>query len=100
MNRAKKISLHTVSYTEDALGQRIPTIVLKPVFAYVRSASQSEFFEAGVDGLKPDKVFDVLMTEYDRETELTYDSEVYSVYRTYLRDDSRMELHTEKRVGQ
>lgn len=100
MNKAKKISLHTVTYTTDALGQKIPTVVLKPIFAIVRSASQSEFFNAGQEGLKPDKVFDVLITEYDGETELTYNSEVYSIYRVYERDDARVELYTEKRAGQ
>jgi SPP1 family predicted phage head-tail adaptor len=99
MNRAKKIALQTKTYTVDAIGQRIPTVVDKPVFAYVRSASQSEFFNAGEDGLKPDKVFDVRMTEYANETELKYGGDTYVIYRTYLRDDGRIELHTEKRVG-
>ena len=99
MNKAKSISLHTIAYTTDAIGQQISSVTLKPVFAYVRSASQSEFFNAGQNGLKPDKVFDVLVTEYDGETELTYNNEVYSIYRVYERDDARVELYTEKRTG-
>lgn len=77
----------------------IPTVIQKPIFALVKSASQSEFFNAGQNGLKPDKVFDVLTTEYAGETELTYNGEVYSIYRIYERDDTRTELYTEKRAG-
>lgn len=99
MNRAKKIKLLTSTYTTDAIGQRVPTKTEKSVFAPIRSESQSEFYSAGEQGLKPDKVFDVLITEYDGQTELVYNRSTYSVYRTYERDDGRVELHTEKRVG-
>lgn len=99
MNRAKKIKLLTSTYTTDSIGQRVPTKTEKSVFALIRSASQSEFFNAGEHGLKPDKVFDVLITEYDGQGEIIYAGNTYTVYRTYERDDGRVELHTEKRVG-
>lgn len=100
MNKAKKIKLLTNTYTVDAIGQRIPTVTEKSVFAIVRSASQSEFFNAGENGLKPDKSFDVLMTEYDGQTDLIYSGDRYSVYRTYNNyETGRVELYTEKRVG-
>ena len=99
MNRAKKIKLLTNTYTVDSIGQRIPTVTEKPVFALIWSASQSEFFNSGEHGLKPDKVFDVLITEYEGQTEISYAGNTYTVYRTYERDDGRVELHTEKRVG-
>ena len=99
MNKAKKIKLIANAYTSDSIGQLIPTGSNKDVFAIIRSASQSEFFNAGENGLKPDKVFDVLMTEYDGQMRVKYDNDFYSVYRTYFRDDGRVELYTEKRVG-
>lgn len=99
MNKAKKIKLISNAYTFDDIGQPIPTASVKSVFAIVRSASQSEFFNAGEHGLKPDKVFDVLITEYEGQTEISYAGNTYTVYRTYERDDGRVELHTEKRVG-
>lgn len=46
MNRAYKIKLITNAYTSDSIGQMIPTESEKSVFAIVRSASQSEFFNA------------------------------------------------------
>lgn len=99
MNRAKKINLLTNTYTSDEIGQFVPTESKTPVFAYVRSASQSEFFNAGEQGFKADKVFDVLLSEYDGQGGIECDSEVYTIYRSYIRDDGRIELHAEKRVG-
>ena len=99
MNRAKKINLLTSSYTSDDIGNITPIESKKTVFAYVRSASQSEFFNAGEAGFKPDKVFDVLLTEYDGQSGVEFGSDVYTIYRTYDRDDGRVELYAEKRVG-
>lgn len=99
MNRAKKINLLTSSYTSDDIGNITPIESKKAVFAYVRSASQSEFFNAGEAGFKPDKVFDVLLTEYDGQSGVEFGSDVYTIYRTYDRDDGRVELYAEKRVG-
>ena len=99
MNRAKKINLLTSTYTSDSIGNITPIESKKAVFAYVRSASQSEFFNAGEAGFKPDKVFDVLLTEYDGQSGVEFGSDVYTIYRTYDRDDGRVELYAEKRVG-
>lgn len=99
MNRVKKIYLLTSTYTSDDIGQQIPVDTKKAVFAYVRSASQSEFFNAGEAGFKPDKVFDVLLTEYEGQSGVEFGSDVYTIYRTYDRDDGRVELYAEKRVG-
>jgi len=99
MNRAKKIILLTNTYTKDDIGQLIPTVEEKEIFALVSSASQSEFFNAGQNGFKADKVFDVLVTEYDGQTEVVYKEDTYSIYRTYEREDARIELYAEKRVG-
>ncbi len=99
MNRAKKINLLTSTYTSDDIGNFTEIESKKAVFAYVRSASQSEFFGAGEAGFKPDKVFDVLLTEYDGQSGVEFGSDVYTIYRTYDRDDGRVELYAEKRVG-
>ena len=99
MNRAKKIKLISNAYTCDEIGQFVPTESEKSVFAIVRSASQSEFFNAGENGFKPDKVFDVLLTEYDGQVRVKHGNDIYSIYRSYVRDDGRVELYAEKRVG-
>lgn len=99
MNKTSAITLINKSYTTDAIGQKVATTTTTSVIAYVRSVSQSEFVNAGQIGFKPDKVFDVWAHEYSDQEELVYDGNTYSVYRTYLREDGRMELYTERRTG-
>lgn len=99
MNIAEKIYLQTIAYTVDSIGQRKPVISETAVFALVESVSMSEFFQAGVQGLKPDLRFVVRLTEYAGQENLRYGTEIYSVYRTYRRKDGRVELYTQKRVG-
>lgn len=100
MNRVSKINLITKGYEQDDFGQFIETVYKTEVFAYVRDISQSEFFNAGENGFKPEKVFDVLVTEYDDEDLLEWNGSYYQVYRTYTNQNTgRVELYTEKRVG-
>lgn len=98
MNRAHKITLIGKTYTEDEIGQQIPTETEKSVFAYVRDVSQSEAARP-IEGLIPSKVFDVLVTEYEDEDCIIYKDVRYQIYRTYLRDDSRIELYGARRTG-
>lgn len=98
MNRAHKINLIGKTYTEDAIGQLIPTETEHKVFAYIRDVSQSES-ERPIEGLTPSKVFDVYVTEYNNETDVEYKGIRYSIYRTYLNDESRMELYGARRTG-
>lgn len=99
MNIAEKIYLQTIAYTVDSIGQRVETVSETEVFALVESVSQTEFFDAGEKGLKPEFRFVVWLTEYEGQENLRYGSDVYSVYRTYRRNDGRIELYTQKRVG-
>ena len=39
------------------------------------------------------------MTEYEGQMRVKYGNDIYSIYRSYVRDDGRIELYTEKRVG-
>jgi SPP1 family predicted phage head-tail adaptor len=98
MNRAHKITLIGKSYTEDAIGQRIPTETEKKVFAYIRDVSRSES-ERTIEGLNPSKVFDVYVTEYQGEEDVEYKGIRYKIYRTYLNDESRVELYGVRRIG-
>ena len=98
MNRAHKITLIGKSYTEDEIGQQIPTETERKVFAYIRDVSQSESARP-IEGLTPEKVFDVHVTEYEDEDKVEYKGIRYSIYRTYLNDDSRVELYGARRTG-
>lgn len=98
MNRAHKITLIGKSYTEDEIGQQISTESERKIFAYIRDVSQSESTRP-IEGLTPEKVFDVRMTEYEGEENVEYKGVRYRIYRTYLNDDSRVELYGARRTG-
>lgn len=98
MNRAYKIKLVKLSYFPDAIGQLVPSETYTEPFAIIRDVSRTES-ERPVEGLRPSKVFDLLMTEYDGEDIIEFQGERYTVYRTYLRDDARIELYTGVRIG-
>lgn len=93
------VQLVGVTYTADAIGQRVPTEVLKEVFAQVTSVSASEFFSGGQNGLRPDKRFTVFTYDYNGEETLIYNSRRYHIYRTYEREDESIELYCELKVG-
>ena len=99
MNHAHKITLLTSKYTQDAIGQWIKTVDETNVFGLVSSVTMSEFYQAGMQGFKPDFRISIWMTEYHDEEELVYNDKTYSIYRTYIRDDGRIELYVTERKG-
>lgn len=99
MNLAHKITLLTSKYTQDAIGQWIKTVEETDVFGIVSSVTMSEFYQAGLQGFKPDFRVTIWMTEYHDEEELVYNDKVFSIYRTYIRDDGRIELYVTERKG-
>lgn len=99
MKHSSKIKLVSKSYSVDPIGQRIAADVLTEVWCDVKSISGQEFASAGANGIKPYLVFMVWESEYKGELELMHNNELYSIYRTYSRDDGRIELYTQKRVG-
>lgn len=98
MNRAIKIKLIAESFQPDAIGQNIPTETNTEVFAITKDVSRDEFNNP-VDGLRPSKVFRVLVTEYHDEEIIEYNNTRYTIYRTYLRNDARIELYAGERIG-
>ena len=63
------------------------------VFAEVYSITQSEFATAGQKDIKPAYKFSVWQFEYDGQTEILYNGMRLTVYRTFLRDDDKIELY-------
>jgi SPP1 family predicted phage head-tail adaptor len=100
MNLAEKISLISTEYTQDDLGEWTETQIKTEVFAMVNSVTMSEFYNAGLQGFKPDFRFMVWMNEYADQELVEYKGKVYSVYRTYRRDDGRIELYVNEKKGE
>ena len=99
MNRAEKIALISIEYSQDDLGQWVETRTETDVFALVESVTMSEFYQAGMQGFKPEFRMTVWMSEYDDQEILEYKGKIYDVYRTYMRDDGRIELYVNIRKG-
>lgn len=100
MNLAEKIELITIEYTQDELGEWIETQKTSEVFAIVNSVSASEFFQAGLQGFKPEYQMTVWMTEYSGQELVEYNGKVYTVYRSYRRNDGRIELYVTQKKGE
>ena len=92
------IKLITVSFKLDELAQQIEVKNERTVFANKKNVSQSEFFNAGQVGLKPQYLFEIRLSEYGGEGELVFNNKSYSIYRTYEKGEN-IELYCEVRVG-
>lgn len=99
MNKAAKIALLKKEYEQNSIGEWIETYTKTNVFAYVESISMNEFYQAGQQGFKPEFRFLTWATEYADEEELEYNEKVYTIYRTYSRDDGRVELYVTLKKG-
>ena len=67
MNQAAKIALLTTEYSQDGLGEWVETSTPRDVFAYVSSVGMNEFYQAGLQGMKPEYRFLIWTTEYEGE---------------------------------
>ena len=99
MNRAAKIALLKKEYEQNSIGEWIETYTKTNVFAYAESISMNEFYQAGQQGFKPEFRFLTWATEYAGEEDLEYNEKVYTIYRTYSRDDGRVELYVTLKKG-
>lgn len=100
MNLAEKIELITIEYTQDELGEWVETQTKDTVFAIIGSVSASEFFQAGLQGFKPEYKMTVWQTEYSGQELVEYNGKTYSIYRSYRRADGRIELYVTEKKGE
>lgn len=96
--RSDVISLITVTRTQNAIGEWVPSEKSTQVYAGVDSITRNEWYEAGQLGLKPSYRFTIHMGDYGGQELLEYNGERYGVYRTYNTYD-RIELYAERKAG-
>ena len=99
MDRSDVIELVTVTKTQDEYGVWRTSETTKQIYCQVDSVTQSEFFEAGRNGLNPEFRFTVFFGDYSDEPIVTYKDKRYAVYRTYLTRNDRLELYVERKGG-
>lgn len=102
MDRSEVIYLIGHTKEQDANGVWRKTEHKRQVYVNVKSASASEFFEGGRNGLNPSFVFSLFSYDYHDETLVEYKGKRYSIYRTYILKKGSgdfIELHVERQGG-
>ena len=87
MRHNQIIKLINIITTEDAIGNQIASTTKRTVYANEYYVSQSEFYNAAVADLKPEKQFELYSYEYQGEPKLEHDGKVYNIIRTEKRGD-------------
>jgi len=91
--------LQSVTITEDDIGNQTETSANRQVFCAELPLNSSEYFNAGLREIKPERLLVVDLEEYDNEISVLYEDVEYSIYRTYPRADSLIELYCNKKAG-
>lgn len=89
------------TYTEDTLGQRIPTEEKQvEIFVSVDSVSRREWADAGRNGYNPERKLTTAAINYSGEAEIMYEGVRYAIYRTYTPPDTDVvELYLHRKAG-
>lgn len=78
-----KVKLISVTVTEDAIGNQVPTETATDVWAEETGVRQSEFYNAAVAGLRPERTFVIWANEYSGQTRIEADEIKYKLIRAY-----------------
>lgn len=99
MDRSNVVTLISETYTADSIGQMVATEVTHDVFCNVSSVTQSEWFNGGQNGLRPELRVTLFAPDYEDQKIVEFNGVRYGVYRTYIRQDELLELYLERKTG-
>ena len=99
MNKHTPIYLVEQTFTEDDAGIVNETTSEHMVFADVTSVSLSEWTEGARNGLNPELRFTMFYPDYSGEQILKYNGDYFSIYRTYIGRNDKIDLYCERRSG-
>lgn len=99
MDRSDIITLIAITQAQDDYGRWAKHETPLDVFVQVDSVTQSEFYEAGRNGLNPEFRFRMFSGDYSGQTECIYNGMRYSIYRTYKPRNDLVELYVERKGG-
>jgi SPP1 family predicted phage head-tail adaptor len=86
------ITIVSITYTENDMGDSIQVKSERQVFANKKSIRQNEFYQAAVTDFRPEIMFEVRTSEYQGEKRLTWNGKDYSIIRTYDKNGEIIEL--------
>ena len=87
------------TYTMNARKQQTKTETRTQIFAKKKSVSQTEFYNGGKAGRRPEFKLTTAIIDYNGELEVELDGERYGIYRTYNVSEDDIELYCEKKGG-
>lgn len=94
------ITLISVTYTQNEIGEQMPIETEIPVWATLQSISRAELYDGGVHGLNPDMVAVTAFVNYSGEQIAEVGGKRYGIYRTYAPPNTdSIELYLERKVG-
>ncbi|MNL08751.1 hypothetical protein D3C87_1294860 [compost metagenome] len=94
-----EIALIQQQIIEDDIGNQIPVDTETVVLCGLKSVGRSEFYNAAVNGLRPELVFVIHGYEYNGEKKVVFEGSRYNVIRTYSVNFEELELTCEKVAG-
>lgn len=78
--------------TENDIGDTIITPTERMVYVDEKSIRQSEFYQAQATGLRPELMFEMRRSEYQKEPKFKYDGTTYDIIRTYKKNRDFIEI--------
>ena len=78
-----KIKLISITVTDDDIGNQVETETTNEVWAEETGVRQSEFYNAAVAGLRPERTFVIWANEYSGQTRIEADEIKYKLIRAY-----------------
>lgn len=89
------------AYKKDNLGQYVENGEKKEeIFVTEESITRTEFFKAGQNGMRPEIMLKTATVNYSGQSEVEYEGERYSIYRTHkIPESDEIELYLQKKAG-
>jgi SPP1 family predicted phage head-tail adaptor len=87
-----EVDLLTIKNDVDDIGDVVETVTRNTIFCNEKSISQSEFYQAHAQGLKPQIKLVIKVADYNKEQVVEYEGVRYRVLRTFKSSSEDIEL--------
>lgn len=81
------ISLIAETYAADSIGQQVATQTTRTVYANEFTVGASEFYDAGANGMKADRAYQIRSCDYADEKLMSVGGVEYTIIRTSRRGE-------------
>lgn len=101
MDRSDVVNLLSYEFIQNEYGVRVKSEepIARQVYCHVDSVTGSEYFNGGVNGIRPQYRITMFRYDYNGEDIVEYNGELLTVYRTYFATNDDIELYVERRTG-